>query len=121
MLLGRIHQFLIAVLAGNYYQPWFRPGLQLDRLGIAAIGGLLPLLFGFNQIGAAPVWLALDSMVSSCGAGMRGVPDGLFVARASLKVGGRASHAGSGYRNSFNLPCPILVRRRAYVEAQAGD
>ncbi len=68
-LLGRIDQFLIGMLAGIYYRRRFRPGLELDRLGIAAIGGVLLLLFGFNQIGGGGsngwlwiVWPTLEAL-----------------------------------------------------------
>ena len=50
-LLGRMDQFIIGMLAGIYYRRCFHPGLALDWLGVAATGGVLLLLYGFNQIG----------------------------------------------------------------------
>lgn len=50
-LLGRLDQFLIGMLAGIYYRRHFQAGPGLDWLGIAATGGVLLLLFVFNQSG----------------------------------------------------------------------
>lgn len=50
-LLGRMDQFILGMLTGIYYRRRFHPGSVLDCLGIAATGGVLLLLFTFNQIG----------------------------------------------------------------------
>lgn len=65
-LLGRIDQFLIGMLAGIYYRRCFQPGIALDWLGVAATGGVLLLLFGFNQLGGGGsngwLWISWPTM-----------------------------------------------------------
>lgn len=54
-IIGRIDQFLLGMLAGFYYRHRFKQGKELDRLAVAAVGGVLAVLFGFNQLGGGGI------------------------------------------------------------------
>ena len=60
-IMGRMDQFLMGMLAALFYLSRFRESANFDRLGVAAAGLILLLLFGFNQTGGGAqnnyVWI----------------------------------------------------------------